>query len=77
MFKMVYFVYSLESPQNTQYTFMLKKIERYPYNASWPGVMINTHSLELPLSRTYFRGSKGIRAIEVLLFSVTTQNPHE
>ena len=31
------------------------------------GAMINTHYLELPLSRTYFRGSKGVRDIEVLL----------
>ena len=30
--------------------------------------MINTHWLELPLSRTYFYGSKGVRAIEVLLY---------
>ena len=30
--------------------------------------MINTHLLELPLSRTYFSGSKGVRAIEVLLY---------
>ena len=29
--------------------------------------MLNTHKLELPLSRTYFHGSKGVRAIEVLL----------
>ena len=33
-----------------------------------PGAMINTHQLELPLSRTYFHVSKGIRAIEVLLY---------
>ena len=39
----------LESPQgdvsndNTQNTFMLKKSSRYPYYASWPGAMINTH----------------------------------
>ena len=26
--------------------------------------MINTHELELPLSRTYFHGSEGVRAIE-------------
>ena len=32
--------------------------------------MVNTHKLELPLSRTYFHGSKGIRAIEVLLYVV-------
>ena len=30
--------------------------------------MINTHELELPLSRTYFHGSKGVRGIEVLLY---------
>ena len=30
--------------------------------------MINTHNLELPLSRTYFHDSKGVRAIEVLLY---------
>ena len=32
--------------------------------------MINTHELELPLSRTYFHDSKGVRAINVLLYSV-------
>ena len=30
--------------------------------------MINTHKLELPLSQTYFRGPKSVRAIEVLLY---------
>ena len=30
--------------------------------------MINTHLLELPLSRTYFHGSKGVRAIAVRLY---------
>ena len=30
--------------------------------------MINTHYLELPLSRTYFHGPEGVRAIEVLLY---------
>ena len=30
--------------------------------------MINADSLELSLSRTYFRGSKGIWAIEVLQY---------
>ena len=47
---MVYCVYSLESPRRgdsnekkTQDTFMLKKIEQYPYYASWLGAMINTH----------------------------------
>ena len=35
--------------------------------------MINTHSLELLLSRTYFHGSIGVRAIEVLLYLVSGQ----
>ena len=30
--------------------------------------MINTHLLELSLSRTNFYGPKGVRAIEVLLY---------
>ena len=30
--------------------------------------MINTHWLELPLSRTNFHGPKGVRAIEVRLY---------
>ena len=30
--------------------------------------MINTHELKLPLSRTYFYGSKGVRAIEAFLY---------
>ena len=30
--------------------------------------MINTHQLELPFSGTYYLGSKGVRAIEVLLY---------
>ena len=29
---------------------------------------MNTLYLKLPLSRTYFHGSKGVRAIEVLLY---------
>ena len=33
--------------------------------------MINTHNLKLPLSRTYFHGSKGFQAIEVLLYNST------
>ena len=32
--------------------------------------MINTHYIELPLSRTNFHGPKGVRAIEVLLYIV-------
>ena len=75
---MVCCVYSLESPrwgdsnENTQHTFMLKKSKKYPYNATWPGAMINTDQLGLPLSRTYFHGPKGVRAIEVLQYY---QNP--
>ena len=29
--------------------------------------MMNTHLLEIPLSRTYFHGPEGVQAIEVLL----------
>ena len=39
--------------------------------ASLPGGMINTHSLKLPLSRIYFHCSKGVQAIEVLLYQGT------
>ena len=47
--------------------------------------MINTHYLELPLSRTYFHielplsrtyGSKGVRAIEVLLYFLSDIRSH-
>ena len=67
-------MYSLESPQwgdsneNTQYTFILKKLEIYPYYASWPGAIINPHWLELPLSRTNFHGPLGVRSIGALLY---------
>ena len=30
--------------------------------------MINTQELELPLSGTYFHGSKGVQAFEILLY---------
>ena len=33
--------------------------------------MINTHWLKLPLSRTHFQGSEGVRPIEVLLYTGT------
>ena len=33
--------------------------------------MINTHKLELPLSRTYFHGSKVVRAIGVRQYIVS------
>ena len=32
--------------------------------------MINTHTLELPMSGTNFHGPKGVRAIEVRLYSL-------
>ena len=35
--------------------------------------MINTHQVEQPLSRIYFHGSKGVRAIEVLLYKVVAK----
>ena len=57
-----------DTNENTQYIFMLKKIEKISLLASWPGAMINIHYLELPLSRTYFNGSKVVRAIEVLRY---------
>ena len=42
----------------------------YPYYASWPGSMVNTHQLELRLSRIYFNSLQGVWAIEVLLYLV-------
>ena len=36
--------------------------------ASRSGAMINLHWLELPINRTIFHSSKGVRAIEVLLY---------
>ena len=47
---------------------MLKKIEKILCFAFGSGAMINTRKLELPLSRTYFHSSKGVRAIEVRLY---------
>ena len=38
-----------------------EKSKRYPYYASWLGISIDTHTLELPLSWTYFHGSKNVR----------------
>ena len=39
--------------------------------------MINTHKLVLPLSRKYFHGPKGVRAIEVLLYIQSTEKMYE
>ena len=36
--------------------------------ASWPGAIIKSHWLELPISRTNFHGPKDVRAIEVWLY---------
>ena len=40
--------------------------------ASRPGAMINLHWLELPMSRTIFQGPKGVRAIEVRLYMLSS-----
>ena len=45
-----------------------RKSNRYPYQTSWPGTIINPHWLELPLSRTNFHGPKGVRANEDRLY---------
>ena len=37
--------------------------------ASRPGAMINLQWLELPIPRTIFHGPKGVRAIELRLYS--------
>ena len=37
--------------------------------------MFNIHYLELPLSRTYFHGSKGFRAIEARLYAQVLPDP--
>ena len=47
--------------------------------ASRAGVMIDLHWLELPMARTIFHGSKGVRAIKVRLYMVfnhTVYNNH-
>ena len=45
-----------------------RKIPKLPSFASWPGVMINPHWLELPISRTNLHGPKDVRAIGVRLY---------
>ena len=40
--------------------------------ASRTGAMINLHWLELLMARTFFHGSKGVRAIEVRLYIILT-----
>ena len=55
---------------------MLKKIKKiYPYYATWPGCMINTHLLEIPLFRTYFHGSKSVRSSDNDIKNEDTENP--
>ena len=49
----------------------MKENQKYIGYASWPVLIINTHQnsvAQKPLSGTYFHGSKGIQAIEVLLY---------
>ena len=38
-------------------------------------LFFNPHLLELPLSRTSFHGPKGVRAIEVRLYTVSGAKP--
>ena len=70
----VYCVNSLESPrsgdsnENTQYTFMLKKIEKISLLCLLTWLYNNPQWLEPPLSRTNFHSPKGVRAIEVRLY---------
>ena len=59
-----------DSNESTQYTFILKKIEKISllYHLTWR--IINPKWLELPLSRTNFHSPKGVRANEVRLYMV-------
>ena len=57
----------IASLEHTIYMFLhVKENQRDPYYAS--GAIINSHWLELLLSRTNFHGPKGVRAIEVRLY---------
>ena len=75
---MVYCVYSLESPKGgdsneyTQHIFMLKKIEKISLLCRLTWLHYQHHWLKLTLSRINFHGPKGVRAIEVLLYSVVS-----
>ena len=67
-------VYSFKLPhwgnsnEYTKYTIFIEDgkdiLKLYPF-ASWPGVMINSPWLKLPMSRTNLHGPKDIRVIEV------------
>ena len=46
-----------------------KKNPKLSLFASWPGTMINSQWLELPMSRTFVYGPKDVRAIEVRLYN--------
>ena len=45
-----------------------KNIPKLYTFASWPGAIINTQWLKLPMSRITFHGPKDVRAIEVQLY---------
>ena len=72
-------MYSLESPHRgdsneyTQHTIIFfedrKHFHKLSSFASWPGAMIKSHWLQLPISRTNFHGPKDVRAIEVWLYT--------
>ena len=51
-----------------QHAFILMKIETLSLLCLLTWRYDNVHYLKLSLSRTYFHGSKGVRAIEVLLY---------
>ena len=73
---MVYCVYSLESPwwgdsnENTQHTFMLKNWKDIPIMPPDLALQLTLISSNYAWSRIYFHGSKGVRAIEVLLYYI-------
>ena len=59
-------VYLLESLHRDHYFVEDRKhFHKLSPFASWPGAMIKSHWLELPISRTNFHGPKDVRAIEV------------
>ena len=58
----------LMSTYNVHVLLFWRKLKSWPYNAFWPGFIINPHWLELPMSRTNFHSPKGVRAIKVRLY---------
>ena len=67
-------MYSLESPHQCDFNEYIRfrhviENKKHLWFVSCPGAVINTHKLKLSMSRTHFHRSKGVRAIEVLLYS--------